>query len=438
MTQSSSTTDRSSSTSPRIVVTGVGLVTPLGHDLESSWAAMLAGKSGSHTVTHFDPTDFPTQFAARVEDWDPHEYMDRKEARRVSRATQFAWKAAADALKDAHLDLAQEDRTRVGIEIGLAFGGWDIVEEQSALIERRGPRRFNPVAAPGALISGTPTYIAIQLGVMGPANSQVTACATGITALGEAVRRLQRGDTDVMIAGGAEGYLSKLIITTFSRLGAASQKNHDPEGACAPFSADRDGMVVGEGAGVLILETLAHARARNAPVLAEFAGYGLSEDAYDMVAPDPSGEGAMLSMRLALQESGLEPAAIDWIVAHGTGTVLNDKMETLAIKKVLGEAAYQIPVTSIKSMIGHAMGAAGAQSAAVIVKAMQEGRILPTINYTTPDPDCDLDYVPNQSRAHRVDAAFCNGFGLGGQNATIVFKRFRDHSEAAASSVDED
>ncbi len=408
----------------RVVVTGMGMVTPLGHDLESSWANMLAGKSGTRTITHFDPTGLPTQFAARINDWDPRTFMDRREARRTSRGTQLAWKATLEALEAARLDVAQEPPGRVGLEIGLAFGGWDIVEEQSALLESRGPRRFNVALAPAALISGTPTYIAIQLGITGPTNSQVTACATGIVALGEAVRRIQRGEVDVMVAGGAEGYLSKLIITTFSRLGAASQKNHDPEHACAPFSADRDGMVVGEGAAVMVLERLEHAQARGAPILAEFGGYGLTEDAYDMTAPDPTGQGAAEAMRQALAESGLSPEDVDWIVAHGTGTILNDKMETQAIKRVMGEAAYGIPVTSIKSMIGHAMGAAGAQSAVTGIKAMQEGRIVPTINYTRPDPDCDLDYVPNQAREHPVRVAMANGFGLGGQNASILFRKF--------------
>lgn len=408
----------------RVVITGVGLITPLGHDLESSWAQMAAGKSGTRAITHWDATDFPTQINARVNDWEPSAYMDRKEARRTGRATQFAYKAATDAVRMAGLDWEQEDRRRVGVEIGLAFGGWDIVEEESAKLAEGGPRRFNPANGVAALISGTPTFVAIKFGLTGPTNSQVTACATGITAIGEAVRRVQRGDADVMIAGGVEGYLTPMIITTFSRLGAASTNNANPEKACAPFSGNRDGMVVGEGAGVFVLESLEHAQARGATILAEFAGYALSEDAYDLVAPEPTGVGAAACMSLALAESGLAANDIDWIVAHGTGTLLNDTMETAAIKRVFGETAYAIPVTSIKSSIGHSMGAAGAQSAAVLVKAMQEDRILPTINYEIPDPACDLDYVPNHSRAHRVDAGLCNGFGLGGQNATLVLKRY--------------
>ena len=409
---------------PRVVITGVGMVTPLGHSLESSWAGLIAGKSGTGPITHWDSTGFPTQITARINDWEPGAYMDRKDVRRTSRGTQLAWKATQEALTRSGLDFSQEDRTRIGVEMGLAFGGWDIVEEEGRKLEEGGPKRFNPATATAALISSAPTFIAIKCGITGPANSQVTACATGITSIGEATRRIQRGEADVMLTGGAEGYLTKMAISTFSRLGAASTRNDEPESACRPFSGDRDGMVVGEGAAAFVLETLEHAQARGAQILAEFAGYGLSEDAFDMVAPEPSGQGASECMRIALRESGLGVGEIDWIVAHGTGTILNDKAETVAIKRIFGQDAYDIPITSIKSSIGHAMGAAGAQSAAVLVQAMQAHRIPPTINYSEPDPDCDLDYVPNVSRARQVDAGLCNGFGLGGQNASLILKRF--------------
>ena len=409
---------------PRVVITGVGMVTPLGHNLESSWAGLIAGKSGTGPITHWDSTGFPTQITARVNDWEPRAYMDRKDVRRTSRGTQLAWKATQEALTRSGLDFSQEDRTRIGVEMGLAFGGWDIVEEEGRKLEEGGPKRFNPASATAALISSAPTFIAIKCGITGPTNSQVTACATGITSFGEATRRIQRGEADVMLTGGAEGYLTKMAISTFSRLGAASTRNDEPESACRPFSGDRDGMVVGEGAAAFVLETLEHAQARRAQILAEFAGYGLSEDAFDMVAPEPGGQGAAECMRIALRESGLGVGDIDWIVAHGTGTILNDKAETAAIKRIFGQDAYDIPITSIKSSIGHAMGAAGAQSAAVLVQAMQAQRIPPTINYNEPDPDCDLDYVPNVSRARQVDAGLCNGFGLGGQNASLILKRF--------------
>jgi 3-oxoacyl-[acyl-carrier-protein] synthase II len=411
--------------SRRVVVTGVGLLTPLGHDLESSWQAMVAGKSGTKAITHFDATDYPTRFAARINDWDPALYLDKREARRVSRGTQFALKAAQEAMIHAGLKMEETNPYRIGVEIGLAFGGWELVEEQSLLLETKGFKRFNPALVLGALISGGPTQVAIHFGAKGPTNSPVAACATGIVAIGEAAQRIRQGQADVMIAGGAEGYLSPLMVATFSRLGAASTNNADPERACRPFSADRDGMVVGEGAAVMILESLEHAQARGARILAEYAGYGLTEDAYDATAPEPGGEGAANAMQLALSESGLAASDFDWIIAHGTGTHLNDSMETAAIKRIFGEAAYNIPITSIKSMIGHAMGAAGAQSAAVIVKAMQEDCIVPTINYTTPDPECDLDYVTTGARRRQVDNALCNGFGMGGQNASLIFKRYR-------------
>lgn len=408
----------------RVVITGLGLLTPLGLDLESSWQAMRAGQSGARAVTHFPAEDLPTRIAAHIADFDPSRYMEKKEARRVSRATQFAWKVAQDALADAGLAPSTVEGSRLGVEIGIGFGGWEILEEQAMLLATQGPRRFNPAATLSALASGTPTYVAIQIGANGPTSCDVAACAAGIVAIGEATRRIQRGDADVMLAGGAEGYLTRLTLTTFSRLGAASTNNDDPAGACRPFSGDRDGMVVGEGAAMMVLERLEHAQARGARILAEVVGFGYTEDAYDPAAPDPEGRGAKRAMQLALDESGLAPAQIDWIVAHGTGTVLNDKVETAAIKAVLGDAAYDVPVTSIKSMIGHSMGAAGAQSAVAIVKAMQEETILPTINYTTPDPACDLDYVTEGARTRVVNAGLCNGFGMGGQNGSLLLKRF--------------
>ncbi len=400
------------------------MISPLGHDLESSWAGLAAGKSGTGPITHWDAADFPTQICARVNDWEPQAYMDRREARRTGRATQFAWKATREALAMSGLDLDQENKARMGVEMGLAFGGWDIVEEQTLRMAEGGPRRFNPALAPAALISATPTFIAIQLGVTGPANSQVTACATGITALGEAARRVQRGDVDVMIAGGIEGYLSPLIITTFSRLGAGSTRNDDPEHACRPFSGDRDGMVVGEGAAVFILESLepcpgprGHHPGRVWRLWADRRRLR-----HDRAGPGGHRRGGLHGPGPERKRGGPHRDELDRGPRHGHPPQRQNGDR--GHQAGLWPGAYAIPVTSIKSAIGHSMGAAGAQSAAVIVKAMQEGRILPTINYTEPDPDCDLDYVPNVSRAHRVDAGMCNGFGLGGQNASLVLKRF--------------
>ncbi len=410
---------------PRVVVTGIGAITPLGLTWQDSWKAMVEGRSAARPVTHFDATDFPTRIAAMVKDFDPKEYMEFKEAKRLGRVTQFGWAATREAVEAANLDVSREDPERIGIEIGSAFGALDILEQQTHTLRDRGPRRINPAAAPAVLISTTPCYVAIRLGVQGPVNSQVAACATGIVSIGEAARRLQRGEIDVAIAGGADAYTTPLIMAAFSRLGAMSTRNDEPERACRPFDRTRDGMVLGEGAVVMVLETLEHAQARGAPILAEFGGYALTSDAYNLAAPEPQGRGAARAMQWALRESGLSPEDIHYICAHGTGTQLNDASETAAIKHAMGQAAYQIPVSSVKSMVGHMMGAAGALSAAVLVQAINEGVVPPTINYQEPDPQCDLDYVPNEARRTRVDAAMCNAFGFGGQNASLLLRRFR-------------
>ncbi|MCS7221839.1 MAG: beta-ketoacyl-ACP synthase II [Anaerolineae bacterium] len=411
--------------SPRVVITGIGAITPLGLTWQDSWKAMLEGRSATRPITHFDASGFPTRIAALVKDFDPTKYMELKEAKRLGRITQFGWAAVLEAVSHACLDLSREDPERVGLDIGSAFGALDILEEQSHTLRDHGPRRINPAVAPAVLISTTPCYVAIRMGIQGPVNSQVTACASGIVSIGEAARRLQRGEVDVMLAGGADAYASPLIMAAFSRLGAMSTRNDEPERACRPFDRTRDGMVLGEGAVIMVLETLEHAQARGARILAEFAGYSLTADAYNLAAPEPTGRGAARAMSKALAESGLSPEDVDYICAHGTGTQLNDASETAAIKRTFGEVAYQIPVSSIKSMVGHMMGAAGAASAAVLVQAINDGIIPPTINYQEPDPECDLDYVPNKARCVRVDAAMCNAFGFGGQNASLLLKRFQ-------------
>ncbi|MCD6289173.1 MAG: beta-ketoacyl-ACP synthase II [Anaerolineae bacterium] len=415
---------RASESNPRVVITGIGAITPLGLTWKESWAAMLEGKSAVREITHFDATGFPTRIAAMVKDFDPGEYMPFKETKRLGRVTQFGWAATQQAIAEAGLDMSKEDSERVGIEIGSAFGALDILERQSILLRDNGPRRVNPASAPAVLISTTPCYVAIRLGAHGPVNSPVAACATGVVSLGEAVRRLQRGEIDVAIAGGADAYTSPLIMAAFSRLGAMSTHNDEPERACRPFDRTRDGMVLGEGAVVMVLETLEHAQARGAKILAEFGGYGLSADAYNLAAPDPNGRGAALAMTKALGEAAMAPEDIGYICAHGTGTQLNDVAETAAIKRAFGDTAYRIPVSSVKSMVGHMMGASGALSAAVLVQAINDGIVPPTINYQEPDPECDLDYVPNESRRVQVDAAICNAFGFGGQNASLLLKRF--------------
>lgn len=411
-------------TLPRIVITGIGAVTPLAHNWTDTWEGLIAGRSAGRRITHFDPAGFPTQIAASVQDFDPAKYMDIKEARRLGTVTQYAWAATQEALRDAGLNLNHEDRDRVGIEIGSAFGALDVLEEQSHLLKERGPRRIRPTVAPAVLISTTPCYVAIQLGVTGPVNSQVTACATGIVCLGEAMRRMQRGEVDVVIAGGADSYETPLIMAAFSRLGAMSTRNDDPQTACRPFCKTRDGLLMGEGAVVMILETLGHAQTRGAKILAEIVGYALTSDAYHLAAPEPSGKGAAKAMRKAMQEAGVTGPDVDYICAHGTATRLNDSMETAAIKAALGEAAYDTRVSSVKSMVGHMMGAAGSISAAVLVGAIQHSIIPPTINYFEPDPECDLNYVPNKAEPRRVDVGMCNAFGFGGQNASMVIRRF--------------
>ena len=413
-----------SSMNRRVVITGMGAVTGLGLDAASTWEGMLAGRTGAGRITDYDPSDLPTQIAVTIKDFDPYAYLDRRDARRFGRLTHLAVAAAEEAMAHARLDLGQEDLTRVGIEVGSAFGALDVVELQSHQIRTKGPRGINPAKAPAVLISTTPSYLGIRYGIKGPVNSPVVACATGVVSLGEAARRIQRGEADVMLGGGTDSYMTPLIMAAFSRLGAMSTRNDEPETACRPFDLTRDGMIMGEGAVVMILESLEHAQARGAAILAEYGGLGFTLDAYHMAAPHPEGDGAARAMQRAIAEAGLSPDDIDYIAAHGTGTKLNDISETKAMKTVLGERAYQVPAPSIKPMVGHAMGASGALGVFTIVQAMQTGWIPPTINYTTPDPECDLDYVPNQARQHHVDVGLANAFGFGGQNGSILIKRY--------------
>ncbi len=408
----------------RVVLTGMGMVSALGLDVETSWGHMLEGQSGTRLAEHFEQIkDLPRCTAAWV-DWNPQDHIDRRDLRRISRATQFAWKATQEALAHADLDIEHEDGKRVSVEISNAFGGWDLIESQSRLFFEQGFRKVNPGMCIGALISGTPTFIGMRLGVTGVAHSSVTACATGISSIGEGARRIQAGEADVVLAGGSDGYVTPMAVTMFMRMGAMTRETENPAGACAPFSGNRDGMVVGEGAGVVVLESLEHAQARNAPILAEFGGYALRLDPHDFAHPDPEGKAASYAMQCALHNAGLSPEDVDWIVAHGTATIANDKMETKAMRSALGAHADNCPVTGLKGMLGHAMGGAGAHSIVTIVQAIQEGMIPPTINYREPDPDCDLDYVPNTARTHHIDAAMANGIGMGGQSASLVVKRF--------------
>ena len=411
-------------TQRRVVITGMGVVSGLGLDRTSTWEGLLAGRTGAGRITDYDPSDLPTQIVVAIKDFNPADYMDRRDVRRLGRVTHLAVVATAEALEQSGLDLEQEDRTRVGIEIGSAFGALDFVETQACILQEKGPRSFNPAKAPAVLITTTPCHIGIRYGIQGPVNSPVVACATGVISVGEAARRIQRGEADVMLAGGTDSYMTPLIMSAFSRLGAMSTRNDEPETACRPFDLTRDGMIMGEGAAVMVLESLDHALARGATILAEYGGLGFTLDGYHMAAPHPEGEGAARAMKNALAEADLPPESVDYISAHGTGTKLNDISETRAVKKAFGEHAYEVPMPSIKPMVGHAMGASGAFGVFTIVKAIETGWIPPTINYSVPDPECDLDYVPNEARQVHVDVGMANAFGFGGQNASIIIKRY--------------
>ena len=409
----------------RVVVTGLGAVSPLGLDAPSTWRGLIEGKSGVTRISTWDVSELPTRIAAFVKGFDPSPYLNPREARRVSPFVLFGLAAAWQAVKQAGLDMSREDPTRVGVEIGSAMGGSGIVEEQRLVLDARGARQINPTLLPAILINAASCFVAMEMGIKGPVNSVSGACATGLISLGEATRKLGWGDADAMIAGGTEAVLTPLSVTGFARLGATSVKNDTPEKACAPFDLNRDGTVIGEGAAVMVLETMQHAMRRGAPILAEVLGYSLTCDAYHLVAPDPSGDGAARAMKGALADARVSPSELDWIVAHGTATKMNDPIETKAIKMALGEdVAYKVPVSSNKGALGHMVGAAGAISGVVAIEAMCGGCIAPTINYETPDPACDLDYVPNVARSASVDTVLVNCFGFGGQNACLVMRKW--------------
>jgi len=408
----------------RVVITGLGMVSPLGLNVEESWQALIAGKSGAGPITHFDAWDNKTKFAAEVKAFDPIALFGRRDARRMDRYVQFALAASLQAVEDAQLDVTEENRDRIGVLIGTGIGGVGTLLEQADVMAKRGASRVSPFMIPMMLADSGPGVVAIHLGVRGPNMSVVTACATGSNAIGEAAEIIRRGSADVMIAGGGEASIVKIAMAGMNSIGALSARNDEPQKASRPFDKNRDGFVMGEGAGVVILESLEHAQARGANILAELSGYGTSDDAYHISAPAEGGEGAALCMRLALENADLTPEDIGYINAHGTSTKLNDKGETEAIKSVFGAYAYEIPVSSTKSMTGHLLGASGALEAIFCTKALDEGIVPPTINYETPDPECDLDYVPNQARNVDFKHALSNSFGFGGHNATLIISRF--------------
>jgi 3-oxoacyl-[acyl-carrier-protein] synthase II len=387
---------------------------------------MMGGECAVEPISKFNTTGFPCALAAFVKDFNPTNYMDKRDARRMAPFLHFAVAAAQEALAHANLDLSQEDPTRIGVEIGSAIGGADVVEEERLTLEREGVKKVNPTAIPALLINMPGCFIAIHHNIRGPVNASVTACATGISGIGEGMRRIVWGDADTMLVGGTESAITPLTISAFGRLTALSKRNDTPKRAITPFDAKRDGTIVGEGAGVLVLESLEHAQARGARIFAEVKGYALTSDAFHISSPRDDGSSQARAIRQALKDGGLEPGQVDYIGAHGTGTPMNDAIETKAIKTAFGEGAYDIPISSIKSMTGHTLGAAGALSAIAAIQAMHEGFIPPTINLDTPDPDCDLDYVPNQPRQAEVKVAVANGFGFGGQNASVVLQKWED------------
>jgi 3-oxoacyl-[acyl-carrier-protein] synthase II len=407
-----------------VVVTGLGVVTSIGHNAADFWQSLLAGRSGVDRVTRFDPTDYPCKVGAEVRDWDPTQYMDAKEVKRNDRYTHFAMGASRLAMTDAGLVTGAVDPDRFGIIIGSGIGGLETIGKQAKALFDGGPRKVSPFMIPSLISNMAAGVVAIAVGAKGPNFGVVSACSTGTHALGMAFWHLQRGEADVMIAGGSEAAITNLGYGGFCAMRAMSTNfNDQPTRSSRPFDKQRDGFVMGEGSGVLVLETLEHARRRGARIYCELVGYASTCDAYHITSPDPNGAGLAKALRKALKDARLEPHEIDYINAHGTSTPYNDKFETMAVKSVFGEYAPKIPMSSTKSMTGHLLGAAGGIEAAICVKAIETGEIPPTINLEEPDlPDCDLDYVPNVKRTHKVHAALSSNLGFGGHNAVVVFK----------------
>ncbi|MFQ6015183.1 MAG: beta-ketoacyl-ACP synthase II [Anaerolineae bacterium] len=410
----------------RVVITGLGALTPVGNDVPTTWHSLLEGQSGIQRITLFDPSEFNTQIAGEVKGFEPKAHFGRKEARRLDRYTQFAIVATQEALEDAHFAVTENNSERVGVVIGSGVGGISTMLAEYQRLQEKGPRRVSPFSIPNMLIDTAAGQVAITFGAKGPNMAIVSACATGSNAVGEAAEMIRRGAADVIICGGSEAVLVPLAFAGFNIMRALSTRNDEPERACRPFDATRDGFVMSEGAGILLLESLVHARARGAKIYGEIIGYGSTVDAFHMAAPADRGEGAARAMAMALAQAGIPPQEVDYLNAHGTGTELNDKCETQAIKTVFGDHAYDLAVSSTKSMIGHLLGAAGAVEAIACLKALEDQILPPTINYQHPDPECDLDYVPNEARPTDVDVVMSNSMGLGGHNASLIFRRVRE------------
>ncbi len=415
-------------TGDRIVVTGMGVVSPLGLDVPSLWEALKAGKSGVDRITSFDAGDFETRIAAEVKGFKPTDYLEHREARRMDRYTQFAVVASLQAVAQAKLDLANNpsEAGDVGVLIGSGIGGLTTLSAQMAVLAAKGPRRVSPLLVPMMISDAASGQVSIMLGAKGLNFCATSACSSGADAVGEACEVIKRGDARVMLAGGAEAAITPIGIAGFNSAGALSRRNDEPQKASRPFDAERDGFVMGEGAAVLVLESLSHALKHNANILAEVVAYGATSDAYHITQPSTKGEGGAKAMQVALKKAAMQPGEIEYINAHGTSTTINDRCETMAIKTVFGDYAYHIPVSSTKSMMGHLIGAAGAIEAIICVLTIQNGVIPPTINLTHPDPECDLDYVPNTARQKKVRTALSNSFGFGGHNSVLIFREYSE------------
>ncbi|HVT73777.1 MAG TPA: beta-ketoacyl-ACP synthase II [Lacunisphaera sp.] len=407
----------------RVVVTGMGVIASLGHNVPDFWSALLAGKCGIDRVSLFDASDYTCQIGAEVRGWDPTQHMDPKEVRRNDRYTHFGFCAARQAIADARLDMARENPDRVGVIIGSGIGGMWTIENQHKVLLERGPRKVSPFMIPALISNMCGGLVAIELGARGPNFGVVSACSTATHAIGESLRMIRGGEADVMVCGGAEAAITPLAYAGFCSMKAMSTNNENPAKASRPFDLNRDGFIMGEGAGILVIESLEHALARGARIYCELAGYSATCDAYHITSPDPEGHGLSLSMSRALADARMGPSDIDYINAHGTSTPYNDKFETLAIKHVFGEHARKVLISSTKSMTGHLLGAAGSVEAIISVKTIETGEVPPTINLETPDPDCDLDYVPNVKRSATVNTVLTDNLGFGGHNASLVFRR---------------
>lgn len=406
----------------RVVVTGLGVVSPIGNNVPDFWKSLCDGRGGIARITQFDPTNFDSQIAGEVKGFDPSPYLTPKELKRMDHFVQFAVVASYEAIKDSGIDLGKADRNRIGVIIGSGIGSLKTVEEQTRVMWEKGPDRMSPFLIPMLIVNMAAGQVSICLGLGGPNSCVATACATGSHSIGDAAKIIQRGDADAMLAGGTEACITNVGIGAFCALKALSTRNDDPEHASRPFELDRDGFIMGEGAGVVLLEEYEHAKRRGAKIYAEFVGYGMTGDAYHITAPIPGGSGAARAMRAALNDAKLNADDVNYINAHGTSTKLNDKVETLAMKTVFGEKT-KIPISSIKSMTGHLLGAAGGVEFVACCLSVRDGIAPPTINYKTPDPECDLDYVPNAARKMQMNVVMSNSLGFGGHNASLIIKK---------------